>query len=378
MTALIFAAALICALATVIHIASIVMAAMHCRPGRQYLPPPDDAPGVSIVRPVCGFDNFGEQTLRSSFALDYPAYEIIFCIAVEKDPAVAVVRELIAAHPHVSARLLIGNERISANPKLNNCLKGWREATYEWIALVDSNVLMPRDYIQRLTARWRADTGLVSSPAVGSRPCGFWAELECAFLNTYEARWQLAADAVGFGFAQGKTMLWRRSDLERAGGLRTLASEAAEDAVSTKIVRNAGLNVHLADAPFEQPLGARSFAEVWNRQVRRARLRRTTFPLCHLSECATGALPPLAAATYVASACDLPVIGSVGALASVWYGSEAALAALVGWHLPLLYPLHATLRDLLLPALWVSAWAGSGFVWRGNEMTAATEDNVAF
>ena len=135
---------------------------------------------------------------------------------------------------------------MSTNPKLNNVLKGWRAARHDWIVIADSNVLMPRDYIQRLFASWRADTGLVASPPIGCRPQGIWAELECAFLNTYQARWQYLADTFGFGFAQGKTMLWRRADLERAGGIEALGKEVAEDAAATKVVRDAGLKVRLS------------------------------------------------------------------------------------------------------------------------------------
>ena len=124
--------------------------------------------------------------------------------------------------------------------------------------MADSNVLMPRDYIERLLAAWRPDTGLVSSPPVGCRPDGFWAELECAFLNTYQVRWQYAAAAIGLGFAQGKSMLYRRSQIEAAGGIRLLATEPAEDAATTKLVRAAGLRIRLVDAPFEQPLGYRA------------------------------------------------------------------------------------------------------------------------
>ena len=61
-----------------------------------------------------------------------------------------------------------------------------------------------------MLAAWQPGTGLVSSPPVGSAPAGLWAELECAFLNTYQVRWQCFADSIGLGFAQGKTMLWRR------------------------------------------------------------------------------------------------------------------------------------------------------------------------
>ena len=56
---------------------------------RRQLPPPDDAPPVTIIRPVCGLDNFVEATLRSTFALDYPRYEILFCAASARDPVVA-------------------------------------------------------------------------------------------------------------------------------------------------------------------------------------------------------------------------------------------------------------------------------------------------
>ena len=56
-------------------------------------------------------------------------------------------------------------------------------------------------------------------------PENFAAEIECAFLNTYQARWQYSAEALGFGFAQGKTMLWRRDILETGGGIEALGAE---------------------------------------------------------------------------------------------------------------------------------------------------------
>src|SRR5262245_36162035 len=107
--------------------------------------------------------------------------------------------------------------------------------------MADSNVLMSRDYVQRLLQGWRSDTGILCSPPIGSLPRGFWADLECAFLNTYQARWQYAADSLSFGFAQGKSMMLRRQVLAQAGGITALAGEIAEDAAATKIVRSLGL-----------------------------------------------------------------------------------------------------------------------------------------
>ena len=202
MTASVIAAASFCAVTALLHTVSIIFTIIRCRP-RPALAPPRDAPPVTIVRPVCGLDNFVEETLRTSFELDYPEYELIFCVASERDPVVPVVRDATSAtfdrpHRRTSGRyrrkLLVGDDRISTNPKLNNCVKGWRAAAHPFVAIADSNVLMPRDYIQRLLAAWRPDTGLVCSPPQGCRPIGLWANLECAFLNSYQARAQYFAD----------------------------------------------------------------------------------------------------------------------------------------------------------------------------------------
>src|ERR1700676_1321135 len=216
----ILAAEAFCVVTTAIQVASSIVAIIRCQSPATSRPAATHAPAGSLVRPVCGMENYVEATLASAFALDYPHYEIVFCVALAQDPVVPTVRRLMAAHPGVPARLLVGNEKISDNPKLNNVYKGWRAAAHDWVVLADSNVFMPPDYIQRLIAAWRPDTGLVCSPPVGRRPAGFWSELECAFLNTYQARFQYTADTIGMGFAQGKSMLWRRDILERAGGIR--------------------------------------------------------------------------------------------------------------------------------------------------------------
>ena len=369
MTAPILAAATFCITASIIHIVSITTAAARLRRnsrgdslfGR-------NPPAVSLVRPLCGIDNYAADTLASTFALDYPRCEILFCVAAANDPVVPFIRAMMAEYAGAGSKLLIGDDRVSSNPKLNNVRKGWRAANHDWIVLADSNVLMPPDYIERLFASWRHDTGLVASPPIGSQPQGPWAELECAFLNTYQARWQYIADAMGFGFAQGKTMLWRRADLERAGGIEALAQEVAEDAASTKIVRDAGLKVRLVDRPFAQPLGRRSAAEVWHRQLRWARLRRASFFLYFLPEALAGGVLPMMAFALVAAALDLPVAATVILFAALWYGSETLLAAGAGWHVSARYPLYCLGRDLLLPVLFVCALHGDDFVWRGNEM----------
>ncbi len=368
MTAPILAAAIFCIAVTAVQLASIAIAIGRFRAGGQRAPLSKSYPPVSLVRPLCGIDNYAADTLSSTFELDYPHYEILFCVASPNDPVVPLIKKLMAEHASCSARLLVGDDRVSPNPKLNNVVKGWRAAGNDWIVIADSNVLMPRTYIQQLFASWRENTGLVASPPIGCRPDGVWAEIECAFLNTYQARWQYIVDTFGYGFAQGKTMLWRRADLDAAGGIEALGKEIAEDAAATKIVRNAGLKVRLVDRPLAQPLGRRSAAEVWNRQLRWARLRRASFLIYFLPEILSGGVLPMIGIAYLASALGMPLTPCVAAFAALWYGAEMALAAAAGWHVTVLYPLYGLLRDLLLPPLFISALRGNDFVWRGNEM----------
>jgi ceramide glucosyltransferase len=256
---------------------AILLVRPYVRPYVRRDAAPTKRPPVTILRPACGIENHIEETLASAFAIDYPDFEIVFCVADENDPVIPLIRRLMAAHADVPSRLLTGDDPISINPKLNNLVKGWREARHDWIIMADSNVLIPPNYIDELLARWTSEVGLVCSPPVGIRPEGIGAELECAFLNTHQARWQLTADAFAMGFAQGKTMLWRRADLDRAGGIAALASEPAEDAASTKIVKSTGHRVRLVRNPYPQPLGHRPLADIWKRQLRWARLRRATF-----------------------------------------------------------------------------------------------------
>ena len=359
------------ALALIIHLLSVALAWRRCarRP-----PPPAFAgklPPLTIVQPHRGIEAFSEATLASVFRLDYPDYEIIFCVASEADPIVALLRRQIAANPRQPARILFGDHPISNNPKLNNIVKGWNATRRDWIALADSNVAMPPDYLTRLLARWRADSGVVCSPPIGAAPLGFAAHLECAFLNAYQARWQYAAEAAGFGFAQGKTMLWRRRLLDEAGGIAALASEIAEDAAATKIVRRAGLAAHLVDRPFPQPLGRRKFGEVWRRQVRWARLRRATFTPYFLPELLTSSLVAIVAAALAAPTFDAtPATGALFA-AATWYGAEAALTAAAGWPLGRWFLAAAMARDLLLPWLWLQGLASDRFEWRGAALSVA-------
>lgn len=332
---------------------------------------PRATPKVTLLRPVCGLDPFDERTLASSFRQDYPDFELIFCVQDAGDPVVPVVRALIAAHPEVDARLLIGDDPISANPKLNNLWKGWNAARADWICMADSNLELPRDYLATVMAYWGEDTGLVSSPPVGIEPEGWGGRLECAFLNGNQARLQLASDSLGLGFAQGKTMLFNRPLLEQAGGYLALGRHMAEDATATRLIRGIGRRVVLTPRPFAQPIGFRTLHQVWSRQLRWSRVRRDAFPLLFFFEIVNGAALPAALAAGAVVAADASLAWLPGYLA-VWYLAEAHVMRRAGWPAEWRDLVMLPLRDMMLPALWIATFARRGFEWRGTAMGAAT------
>lgn len=351
-----------------VQFASCGLALYRCR-RRPPQPAPRECPPVTLVKPLCGREHFSAETIASSFTIDYPQYEILFCVADGADPVIPLVEQLMAQHPESGARLLIGNDAMSSNPKLNNMAKGFRQARHELIAFVDSNVFTPPDYLNQLVHRLQQGAGMVSAPPVGLMPIGFWAKLECAFLNSYQARMQYAVDTLGMGFAQGKTLFFRRADLDH-GGFQQLAQEPAEDAAATKLMQAKGLNVCLA-GPFAQLVGPRTASQVWKRQVRWARLRRASFPLWFAPEILAGALPPLLAFAAGLSTHDAFSPLWLLAFLAAWYAPELLLARFCGW--PRAWG-SLLLRDLTLPLIYAAGCAGSGFEWHGKQMTASREE----
>jgi ceramide glucosyltransferase len=349
-------------LLVVLNLVSMVLTAIRCRP-RLRAARPSPAPPVSIIRPLAGLENNLEQALGSSFDLDYPNYELLFCVDRDDDPAAAIARRLCRDHPHVEARLLVGEDRFSANPKLNNCQKGWDAARHELVVFADSNVFMPRDYVDQLLDPLAGRVVVTCSPPIGAAPIGLAAEVECAFLNSLQARALYAADMLGLNPVQGKSMMVRRSWLDERGGLRALSAKLAEDAALRGLVLAAGARARIVRAPFRQMIGRRSFRRVLDRQRRWAMLRRLASPSLYSLELLLGTVSIAVLAGLAARGAGLPPLAVAALTAACLYVAELALAWRLGWIASWRTPLAMVLRDILLPAVWLCGLLDRRYRW---------------
>ena len=91
MTAPILAATIFCSLFTAVQITSIALAIVRLRRKSQRAGE-TSCPSVSLVRPLCGIDNYATETLRSTFELDHPCYEILLWRGSRQRPRSAAGR----------------------------------------------------------------------------------------------------------------------------------------------------------------------------------------------------------------------------------------------------------------------------------------------
>ena len=119
----------------------------------------DHTPPVTIFKPLKGLDEELEENLRSFFQLDYPTYQLLFCVADADDPAIAVVQKLLAEFPDHDAQLVVGCPAFGLNPKVESLAAMDRYRKHDVILISDSNVRVRPSYL-RETACYLAEPGV--------------------------------------------------------------------------------------------------------------------------------------------------------------------------------------------------------------------------
>jgi ceramide glucosyltransferase len=326
-------------------------------------------PPVSILKPLKGVDPHIYESFRSHCLQDYPEYEIIFGVSDPNDPAVASVKQLQREFPQGAIRLVVCAEKLGPNVKVSNLEQMLKIASNDHLIVNDSDIRVEPDYLRRVIAPLcTEEVGMVTclyrgvaEPTLGSR-------LESLGISTDFCAGVLVARQLegGLHFGLGSTLAFRRADLERIGGFRSLVDLLADDYELGRRIAALGLRVVLSDVVVETHLPAYDLNGFLAHQIRWARGVRDSRMGGYVGLVSTfglmWALLNLIAAH--GAAWSWRVLGGVVLL-------RLAVAFVVGrrvlrdrallrnlWLLPL--------RDLIAVGVWLVSFFGHVVMWRGE------------
>ena len=330
---------------------------------RKRAAPPETLPGISILKPLRGLDHGLREALESFASQDYPEFEMLFAVADASDPAIPVIHEVMAAHPHVPSRLLVIDADLP-NRKVAKMAAMEAVARYPVVLISDGDILVPEGYLRAVAAELeRPGVGLVTA-------------LYRARSNTFAGRWEALGISTDFSpsalvgrligvseFAFGSTMALRLDLLKAIGGCRALGEFIADDYHLGRLVRERGLHIGVLKEPVETSLTAETWGEIWRHQLRWARTIRASRPDGYAG------LPVANASLWGMLLLATPfwayglLLLALRILAGAWL-AKVVLKDPISVALLLLQPL----RDIWAFAIWICGIAGNTVEWRGQRI----------
>ena len=325
-------------------------------------------PPVSILRSLKGLDPHMYAAFRSHCLLDYAEYEVLFGVSDLDEPALALAEKLREEFPLRQLRIVHCPEALGANGKVSNLAQMLPQAKYEHIVINDSDIVVPRDYLQRVVAPMaEPGVGMVTTLYRGIAGTTLASRLEALGLSTDFTGGVLVARALegGIRFALGATIATTKTVLREIGGLAPLADHLGDDYELGARTAAVGHRVELADTVVETALPDYSFRDFWLHQMRWARNVRDRRPAQYFGLIVTFAVVWAALAVGAA-----PHAWWTLAIFAVAVAARLTSAVIVGrgvlcdprvlrdlWLVPL--------RDVIALAVWVASYAGNEIEWRG-------------
>jgi ceramide glucosyltransferase len=265
---------------------------------------PNYAPRVSVLKPVRGVDFGSYENFASFCRQEYADYEILFAVNDERDPAVPLIRQIIADFPRRKIRLLVGAEHLGGNRKVNKLARLAREAQNEVLVLTDGDVRVGPHFLQEVVAPLGdRKTGAVTSFYRGIAEKNLGAEIEAVGASSdFFAGVLMAAWTEGITFALGASIATTKEWLGKMGGFAAIADTLADDYELGNRIAKAGGEVVLSREAVWTMYPALTFRSFWDHQVRWARTVRLCRPLSYVGLLFTQGLPWVLLAALVAPA----------------------------------------------------------------------------
>jgi ceramide glucosyltransferase len=317
---------------------------------------------ISILKPLAGLDLGLESNLRTFFEQDYPAFEILFAVRSDRDPAVEVVARLQREYSNVPTRLVVTGEPPYPNAKVFSLDRMMAVASHDLLVMSDSDIRVTRDFLRTIASEFQdARLGVATCPYRAVSGASFWSALEATGMNTdFWGSALVARMLEGMHFAVGPTIASRRRVLNSIGGFSRVKDFLAEDFVIGKFAFEAGHGVILSSYVVEHHIGSETLGQNVAHRLRWARSTRRSRPAGYVGQLFTMPLPLglLVCAAWPAWWPVLPLTMIVRG-AAAYTVSARVLRARINW---LLLPLE----DLFGFCFWLAGFFGNTISWRGR------------
>jgi len=329
-----------------------------------------DFPPVSILKPLKGTDPEMYENFRSHCLQDYPAYEIIFGVSDDHDPAIEMVERLREEFPQHEIRLVHCDQNLGSNTKVSNLAQMLPHARHEYLLVNDSDIRVPPDHLRRVLAPLGdPKIGLVTCPYRGVANATLGSRLESLGISTdFFPGVLVARNIEGMKFALGSTLALRRRDLQTIGGFEAFVDYLADDYHIGSRIAALGKKIELSSVIVDSFLARYTIRDFFDHQLRWARtvkdVRRWGYLGLGITFGLTWALLTLILAHGASWAWMLLAVILVMRLAVAVYVGQRVLrdpqTGLLGW-LPL--------RDMVALFVWLASFAGHTVTWRGASYT---------
>jgi len=327
----------------------------------------DFTPPATILKPVRGADAEACKNFASFCRLEYPEFQLLFGVREASDPAVPIIRQLIADFPHQDIELVISANEIGYNAKVSNLQNMFAKAKHDILLIADSDIRVEPDYLRRVVAPMQRErVGMVTCLYRGANARTFAALLEnIGISSTFGAEVCSARLLDGIAFALGSTIVMRRDLLKRIGGFPAVADYLADDFLLGNLTAKLGYEVVLSDCVVDHISGPDTMSTMLKHQLRWGRSTRISRPWGYrgliLTYGTATALLALAAWGFSAFAWWLLATTTFVRFLPVFlvgvYGLKDPMLARYFWLVPV--------RDLITFCVWVVSFVGDKVEWRG-------------
>ncbi len=346
---------------------------------RRSRPEPTHWPSFSILKPLAGLrDDELVDNLQSHLDIDYPGdFEVLLGVKSERDEAWPLACEFAAKHPG-RVRVCVQEGEPGLNPKVNQLITLTRHARGELLAVTDSGVRVPKNFLREHVAYLygREKVGLTTNAFYGDGEQTLGAALDNMTLASYV----LAALATGdvllrVSQIMSKSLVIRREALEAVGGWDNFKDLLAEDQRLGQALSKAGYRTAICRTPVTDVQRTKPLAHFWRRHTRWAMIRyRVVVPAVYLEPLLN---PTVLSLAFLASAWDRPMAWAVAAasmLLSTVY--THLLVSLCRKPMALRWVVLTPLRDVLLFCTWVAGRFIDTVDWRGHVLKVGAETRL--